>query len=85
MVPPCLDNKISLSGKSLKHIVIMLLPLQGATTPTRDTQGVATLALTDNSYSVAIRGWEFCIIGRGIFLDGIAVFLRFSLIFSVIL
>mgnify|MGYP006895471464 CR=1 FL=1 len=23
----------------------MLLPLQGATTPTRDTQGVATLAL----------------------------------------
>ena len=45
MVPLCLDNKISLSGKSLKHIVIMLLPLQGATTPTRDTQGVATLAL----------------------------------------
>ena len=34
-----------LSGKSLKHIVIMLLPLQGATAPTRDTQGVATLAL----------------------------------------
>ena len=34
-----------LSGKSLKHIVIMLLPLQGAAAPTRDTQGVATLAL----------------------------------------
>ena len=34
-----------LSGKSLKHIVIMLLPLQGATAPTRDTQGVASLAL----------------------------------------
>ena len=32
------------SGKSLKHIV-MLLPFQGATAPTRDTQGVATLAL----------------------------------------
>ena len=33
-----------LSGKSLKHIV-MLLPFQGATAPTRDTQGAASLAL----------------------------------------
>ena len=28
----------------LRH-VLMLLPLQGATAPTRDTQGVASLAL----------------------------------------
>ena len=36
--------QILLSGKTLKHIV-MLLPLQGATAPTRGTQGAATLAL----------------------------------------
>ena len=37
-------TKLLLSGKSLKPIV-MLLPLQGATAPTHDTQGVASLAL----------------------------------------
>ena len=36
--------QILLSGKTPKHIV-MLLPLQGATAPTRGTQGAATLAL----------------------------------------
>ena len=35
---------ILLSGKTPKHIV-MLLPFQGATAPTRDTQGAASLAL----------------------------------------
>ena len=33
-----------MSGKTTKH-VLMLLPLQGATAPIRDTQGVASLAL----------------------------------------
>ena len=37
-------QKLLLSGESPKHIV-MLLPLQGATAPTRGTQGAATLAL----------------------------------------
>ena len=37
-------RKLLLPGKSLKHIV-MLLPFQGAIAPTRDTQGVASLAL----------------------------------------
>ena len=37
-------QKLLLSGESPKHIV-MLLPLQGATAPTRGTQGVASLAL----------------------------------------